>query len=181
MGKLEIGTRPDPRRLTTIRSTTVEIPDPHRLVHLQFRRHAGCPICNTHLRTFTVRHDEVEAAGVHEVVVFYSTDEELLRYESELPFDVIGDPKRRLYTEFGVHTSAWALFHPRALAAGIRGAIRFGAKKPSHGQTKLGLPADFLIGRDGTVLDRRYGTHAADQWSVDELLARTTGIGAETA
>jgi hypothetical protein len=32
------------------------------------------------------------------------------------------------------------------------------------------LPADFLISRDGRVLARKYGAHAYDQWSVDELL-----------
>ncbi|GAB3809194.1 hypothetical protein GCM10027605_43400 [Micromonospora zhanjiangensis] len=35
---------------------------------------------------------------------------------------------------------------------------------------RLGLPADFLIDGDGRVLAVRYGEHAYDQWSVDELL-----------
>jgi hypothetical protein len=33
------------------------------------------------------------------------------------------------------------------------------------------MPADFLVGTDGTVLAAKYGKHGADQWSVDELLA----------
>lgn len=36
----------------------------------------------------------------------------------------------------------------------------------------LGLPADFLIGSDGRVIACKYGMHADDQWSVDELLAQ---------
>jgi hypothetical protein len=32
------------------------------------------------------------------------------------------------------------------------------------------LPADFLIGSDGRVLAAKFGRHADDQWSVDELL-----------
>jgi hypothetical protein len=50
--------------------------------------------------------------------------------------------------------------------------------KRSHGgravaffHSHLGLPADFLIGTDGRVLAKKYGKHAYDQWSVDELLA----------
>jgi hypothetical protein len=39
----------------------------------------------------------------------------------------------------------------------------------------LGLPADFLIATDGRVLACKYGSHAFDQWSVDEILA--TGVG----
>jgi hypothetical protein len=30
-------------------------PDSHHLIHLQFRRYAGCPICNLHLRSFVER------------------------------------------------------------------------------------------------------------------------------
>jgi hypothetical protein len=37
----------------------------------------------------------------------------------------------------------------------------------------LGLPADFLIASDGRVLACKYGAHAYDQWSVDEILAFT--------
>ena len=36
---------------------------------------------------------------------------------------------------------------------------------------RLGLPGDFLIGSDGRVIACKYGEHADDQWSVDELLA----------
>ena len=35
-----------------------------------------------------------------------------------------------------------------------------------------GLPADFLIGADGTLLACKYGTHVDDQWSLDELLGQ---------
>lgn len=35
---------------------------------------------------------------------------------------------------------------------------------------RLGLPAGFLIAPDGRTVARRYGRHAYDQWTVDELL-----------
>ena len=35
---------------------------------------------------------------------------------------------------------------------------------------RLGLPGDFLIAPDGRVLACKYGEHADDQWSVDEVL-----------
>ena len=37
---------------TTLESVTgepIKLPDPNRLVHLQFRRFVDCPICNTHI------------------------------------------------------------------------------------------------------------------------------------
>ena len=40
----------------------------------------------------------------------------------------------------------------------------------SDGTTHLGLPADFLIDPDGTLVAAHQGSHADDQWSVDDLL-----------
>jgi hypothetical protein len=36
------------------------------------------------------------------------------------------------------------------------------------------MPADFLIAPDGGVVARKYGEHADDQWSVDEILRLAT-------
>jgi len=36
----------------------------------------------------------------------------------------------------------------------------------------MGLPGDFLIAPSGQIEAVKYGTHAYDQWSVDELIAR---------
>jgi hypothetical protein len=170
-----------PRDLVTVAGGAVPIPDPDRLVHLQFRRFAGCPICNVHLQSVVRRHDEIAAAGIREVVVFHSTVQELRRHVIGLPFAVIGDPDRVLYTEFGVGSSARALLDPRAmaplLAPMIRGLPAIGGTRgptppanthPTGG--RLGLPADFLIGAHGRVIACKRGTHAYDQWSVDELL-----------
>jgi peroxiredoxin len=89
------------RRLTTYGGKTITVPDPDQVVHLQLRRFAGCPICSLHLRSIAERHDEIAAAGVREVVVFHSPTDEFLGTEARLPFDVVADPERRLYTEFG--------------------------------------------------------------------------------
>src|SRR6266480_1128170 len=81
----------------------VTIPDPAGdFVHLQFRRFAGCPICNLHLRSIVRRYDEIRSHGIREVVVFHSTVAELAKYEAELPFPLIADPERQLYQRFGV-------------------------------------------------------------------------------
>jgi len=36
------------------------------------------------------------------------------------------------------------------------------------------LPADFLIDSRGTLVACHYGSHANDQWSVDEVLRQAT-------
>jgi peroxiredoxin len=159
-----------------------------RLVHLQFRRFAGCPVCNLHLQSFVRRQSEIGAAGIREVVVFHSSPEELSQYTGQLPFAVIADPDKHLYAEFGVESAPRALLDPRAWGAIVRGvsrsvrAIARGREpvppiRPRGG--RFGLPAEFLIGRDGRVVASKYGEHADDQWSVDDLLriAQNAGSG----
>jgi peroxiredoxin len=166
-----------PRELITITSERIRVPAPEGLTHMQFRRFAGCPICNLHLRSVVRRHDEIVAAGISEVVVFHSSVEDMLPHQGELPFAAIADPGRELYTLFGVGSSLKAVLHPRALGAGLRATPdtvrgkRVGRNpSPAKGESALGLPADFLIGPDGRVLAAKYGRHANDQWEVDELL-----------
>ncbi len=158
------------RTLHSFNQGDIALPGPG-LIHLQFRRFAGCPICHLHLRSFIQRAAELAAAGVQEVVVFHSSAAALEQHHAEAPFALIPDPGKRLYRAFGVEASWGALLHPKALGAAFKGVLagRFGL--PALGESPIGLPADFLLDPEGRVLACKYGTHANDQWSVDELLA----------
>ncbi|MBP2326755.1 hypothetical protein JOF56_007140 [Kibdelosporangium banguiense] len=163
------------REFTSVTSGTVAVPDRTRLVHLQFRRFAGCPVCNLHLQSIVRRHREIVDAGIREVVVFHSTAAELQEHTAGLPFAVVADPDKHLYQEFGVETGPRALLNPRAWPAIIRAigrTIASGEPLPSGRARngRLGLPADFLIAPDGEILAQKRGEHAYDQWTVDELL-----------
>ncbi len=167
------GDRIDVVQRDTIDGRPVSLPDPERMVHLQFRRFAGCPICNLHLRSFADRAEEVAAAGVHEIVVFHSAADKLTPFPDLQRFDTIADPQRELYDAFGVRSSIRSELSPRALSAGMRGLVgRRGPLAMDMRAGILGLPADLLITPDGTVADCHYGTHASDQWTVDEVLQR---------
>jgi peroxiredoxin len=166
--------------LGTTTGARVRVPDPEHLVHLQFRRFAGCPVCNLHLRSVVARHDEIVAAGVREIVLFHSPAQALRPHVAGLPFAVVGDPDKRLYREFGVESAPRALLDPRAWVAIVRGVAHdlvpvLLRRKPSPAVgpdvDRLGLPADLLIDTAGRVCAVKYGEHAYDQWSVDELLA----------
>ncbi|WP_243286255.1 peroxiredoxin-like family protein [Geothrix terrae] len=168
--RLKVGTVVEPLELLGIHSEPIQIPDPDRMVHLQFRRFAGCPICKLHLRSIAVRHDELVAAGIREIAVFHSAPEALRRHDGALPFAVIGDPEKRLYMAFGIERSARSILDPRAWGAIVHGLSVFGPGPPDRGESGLGLPADFLIAPGGRVIACKYGAHADDHWSVDELL-----------
>jgi peroxiredoxin len=166
--------------LTATTGQPVTIPDPGGdYVHLQLRRFAGCPICNLHLRSIVNRLDEIRSHGIGEVVVFHSTVEELAKHQAEVPFPLIADPKRELYHRFDVERGAGSLLSGRTLRAAMVGeTAAFGSNATKRGMLgpvkptggRLGLPADLLIAPDGRLSAVKYGEHAYDQWTVDELL-----------
>jgi peroxiredoxin len=154
--------------------TDVSIPEMTApLTHLQFLRFAGCPVCNLHLQGFIRRHGELRAAGVREVALFHSEASFIHDYYGPLPFELIADPRREIYRRYQVEASPWAIMSPRAWPALFRG---YRLKRAGvFDSTTLGLPADFLIDASGLVIDCKYGSHASDMWSVDELLALARG------
>ena len=174
MKKTQMGTLLGKRTLITTELKSVEIPDAQDIVHLQFRRFAGCPFCSVHLQSFSRRYEEIVAAGIKEVVVFRSTAAALRRYQAVRPFAIVADPNNLLYTEFGVGFGLRALLNPRVLVMALPNIIRQFPRLPGippGSKGALGFPADFLIATDGRVLACKYGSHADDQWSVDDLLS----------
>ncbi|MEQ8344888.1 MAG: peroxiredoxin-like family protein [Sneathiellaceae bacterium] len=182
--RLRVGATFPPLSLTATDGRRVEVPSGDTLVHLQFRRFAGCPICNLHLHSFVRRHRELGAAGVQEVVFFHSGRDALLRHAADLPFPVVPDPERRFYRAFGVESGARALADPRAWPALLQTLVTVAADILVRGRPlpplrsqggRLGLPADVLIDRTGRILAVKYGGHADDQWTVDTVLALAGG------
>ncbi|MEB3033379.1 redoxin domain-containing protein [Mycolicibacter sp. MYC340] len=167
------------RRVRAVNGRQVNVPAKRGRAHLQFRRFAGCPICHVLLCSFADRYVEVVGTGITVVVLFDSPDAELRGYWSVLPFPVVADPDWVLYRDFGVDTGLRAIADPREWWTGIRGGTAallhrhdpdYVAVGSADGTTHWGLPADFLVDPDGTVVAAHYGHNADDQWSVDRLL-----------
>jgi peroxiredoxin len=174
MTRLNIGDVVCRSELVNIHGRPLKIPHTERLTHLQFRRYAGCPACNVHLRSIARRHDDILAAGIREVVVFHSKRETMLQFQGELPFAAIADPAQKLYAEFGVgKMSPLSALDPRSWRAVYRALTRSPNLRGAmgKGEDHMGLPADFLIGPDGVILAAKYGAYVDDHWSVDDLLA----------
>ena len=179
MGNIQVNDPIRPHELTTIQGERITIPVPEFCTHPQFRRFAGCPGCKLHLRSIAKRHDEIRGAGLREVVVFYSSAQAMKPHQGDLPFAIISDLRRALYEEFGVQIALRSVLSPTAWVAWAKGAATLSTfpEPPTDGESKLGLPAEFLIGADGRVQALKYGAHAYDQWSVDQLL----GLASEPA
>ncbi len=168
------------RVLVASDDSRVAIPPVTGWTHLQFRRFAGCPICSLHLAKLSSRRAEIEAAGVAEVVVFRSSNDALRLYHAEVPFACVADPEGVVYEEFGVRSSPRSLLHPRAMVMYMQGVAAAGSLLGSFSKDDhLGLPADFLVGREGRLAAVHYGEHADDGWLVDDLLAHVRAADRE--
>lgn len=149
---------------------TVEIPHPTRLTHLQFRRFAGCPVCNLHVHEFFDRYPELVDHNIQEVVVFQSSDKAMNDRLSDAPFPLVADSEKTLYEEFGVESSIPAIFNLRMMPSMVKGVWRHGLKLPETVGAAFNLPAEFLIDSAGNVVAAKYGKNYDDQWDVDELI-----------
>lgn len=143
----------------------------YKFTHFQFRRFAGCPICNVHLQNFAANAEEISERGIQEVVFFHSTEKALRTFNAKLPFHLIADPDKRHYRAFGVEASLIGVLRPKAMWTGLRGVLRKGLGL-SLKNGPLGLPADFLIDDTNIIVAAKYGTHAYDQWSIEELFEK---------
>jgi len=164
-----VGDKLAPFQLSTLAHGIVDVPD-STLVHLQFRRFAGCPVCNLHLRRFAEGQDRLQAADVRTVAFFHSPAALMLPYQGALPFATVPDPERRWYRQFGVERSACAVVHPQVIWSALRGLFDAPSNPFAGGSDQTGLPADFLIDSGGVIIALHYGRHADDQWSLDEVL-----------
>lgn len=180
MPRLSVGTLVQPESFTSIKGELIQLPDGRsEFTHVQFRRFAGCPVCNFHLHTMAKRQNELESQGIRQLVFFHSSAEEMLKYQAQLPFDCIADPQMQHYKKWGVEQSWWAIAHLKVAISGMRGFLATGKlyKKAENGIR--GLPADFLLDAEGRILSVHYGSHADDQWSVEHLLALTQRLKAQ--
>jgi peroxiredoxin len=154
----------------TLAHGTVSVPAATN-IHLQFRRFAGCPVCNLHLRTFARAAADLAAADVQTIAFFHSSADSMRPYQGDLPFPVVPDPDRRWYAEFGVERAMFAIAHPWVMWAAVKGLVLAPSNPFAGGSVQTGLPADFLIDRTGTIVAVHYGAHANDQWRVDQVIA----------
>lgn len=168
------GSRLTPRVLQTVAGTDHAMPDARQVTHLLFGRYAGSAQGRLHAREFVQRREELRAAGVQTVVVLPTTPTALAERTSPaappIALPLVADHDGGLSREFGVVSGWLAVLHPAAWWPAVRALLRFGIGLPQQPSDLLRFPAEFLIDRDGVVRHVHIGRHAADRWSVDEVL-----------
>jgi peroxiredoxin len=131
-----------------------------RWVMLSFFRTASCPLCNVRLYEMKQRIAELEPV---DVIGFIDSGEERiagLGRRLDPPFPLLCDPERSLYREYGVEKSLSGLLHPSNLPAFIDAFRRGYWPSLAVDGPETRMPADFLIGPDGRLVEAHYGKRA---------------------
>jgi len=132
---------------------------------LSFYRFASCPFCNLRIHELIQRMPDLGRQDLSRVAVFHAPRDGILKYvgKQQPPFPILPDPEYRIYRQYGVESAL------RGFLAGS--ALRMGRALKSIGMGflpglmdghKTLVPADFLIGPDGTIHTACYGRDIAD-------------------
>ena len=140
---------------------------------ISFYRYASCPFCNLRVHESIEFQNKMLYHNIKLLAIFQSPKEKIMQYvgKQEVSFPIISDPEKILYSLYGVQKSWLGLLIaiiikiPKALYSifwrgFIPGSIENGINQ---------LPADFLIGPDGTVLISYYGKDISDHLPFDKI------------
>lgn len=177
MGKIKVGQQLPQLSGHSYDNGVIDLSDYRgtRLI-LSFYRYAACPFCNLRIHHFIDKYQaDYTKRGIKAIAVFQSPPKSITKYLSKhkAPFDIIADPKQEWYKIMGLSTS-WLGFMTgaanmsQALEARRKGMMNINPEGPANR-----LPADFLIGADGTVEVTYYAKNisdhipfeAIDQWA----------------
>ncbi|HXD08412.1 MAG TPA: peroxiredoxin-like family protein, partial [Anaerolineales bacterium] len=142
---------------------------------LMFYRYASCPMCNLRLRDFAQHYPRLRKRGLEVVAFFHSPARNIRRNagRQQYPFPLVADPQFKVYRSYGVETS-WLRFFlsmllPSFYVDWIR-SMRYGFWGGIDLQMGK-MPADFLIGPDGRILQTHYGREMGDHMAIKEVEA----------
>ena len=148
-------------------------------VLLSFFRNAACALCNLRVHQLIERYPDFRSAGLEVIAIFESPDDSMQQYvgKQDAPFAIVADPKAELYALYGVECSEAKIAATMAMPATqqvIESAAARGFQLTEEpGSNFLRMPADFLIGADGIVLEAHYAEYVWDHLPlarIEELL-----------
>lgn len=148
-----------------------------KFVLLSFFRNSACALCNLRVHQLITKYPAYEARGLNIIAVFESPVASIRHYvgKQNTPFPLIADPEARLYDLYGVETSeakvGASMQHPLTQAV-IGEAAQHGFQLTrEEGSNFYRMPADFLIGADGTILRAFYSDVIGAHLPFDEIEA----------
>jgi thioredoxin-dependent peroxiredoxin len=162
--------------VTDINAEKIEInKDNGKITLLCFFRYSGCPWCNLAIYRLTQMAPDLETQGVKIVCFVQSTREDILkniinRHDLKPPFTIVSDSNKIVYGLYGVEESALKYFASlRKAPEWIYSSYKLHFQQPEVDGSATLVPAQFLIGSDGTIIKVHYGTDYADDMTYSEI------------
>ncbi len=166
---LQVGTSAPHFRAETLDGASLDLHEyTGKTVLLSFFRNAACALCNLRVHHLITRAPAYARQGLSIIAVFESSVDAMRAYvgRQQAPFPLIADPGARLYDLYGVETSeekvATTMGRPETQLV-VHEATAYGFPLiPEPGSNVYRMPADFLIGPDGVLLQAHYTTRVTD-------------------
>lgn len=118
------------------------------------------------------KHDRFTALGARVVLVGLGTVEETAQFKSrfDLPFDMIADPERTLFKEFGLKRASTAKLLSVGMAVkGVSAMLRGHGMGMPQGDVRQ-LPGVFVIDAGGRIRYRYFAEGPADHPAPEVLI-----------
>jgi thioredoxin-dependent peroxiredoxin len=141
-------------------------------VLVKFHRFSGCPVARRQIHDLVEGQEALNAAGIETIVVLHSSEEKMRPNFDEVPgLHLIGDREKTLYQAYQAEflwrrllsAATWA----ETLTSFTRGYL------PQFNRFQggiIGVPCDFLLDEDSTIIATHYGKHFGDTWTVTDAL-----------
>lgn len=120
------------------------------------------------------QYSQIQARGAEVVAISFEPRDRLFQLTRllQLPFPILSDPERDVYTAYGLARGSWMkIFSPKTVWTYLKHfATGHGYHYGSSDWRQLG--GDFVLGEDGTVLYEHRGQTPSDRPTVASLIAR---------
>ncbi|BEP29555.1 redoxin domain-containing protein [Helicovermis profundi] len=140
---------------------------------VSFYRYASCPLCNLRISELIENEPLLKEKGLSMIAFFESSNDTLNKYmeKQKSPFPIIGDPKRKIYKNFGVEASLLGYIIGGLNLKRMSKAFSKGFKLGKSDGIKTLLPADFLLDSNHKIIRAYYGKDIGDHLPIEELFA----------
>ncbi len=145
-------------------------------IHLGFFRNVNCPFCNLRVHQLSKLKEAFESKNL-KTIYFFESDPKILHksiFHREIsPIPLVGDPKREIYSIYGVEASMMKMMST-FLAPGTMRDMKAGRalnlpKEKDKDATQSLIPADFLIDEQFIIRKAHYGKNMNDHIAINEI------------
>ena len=169
--KITVPSKPTINEFIDVNGKTISIKPSNQMTLVSFFRDVNCPFCNLRIFELTQQHKELQALGLDIIAIFSATTFEVKEFISkrERPFPVVADEHSKAHDSFGLERSKVAKYTSMMMHMWrfLKGLKLIGLR--AFKSDSVILPADFIIDKNGLIIDCYYGKTYADRMSIEHI------------